>query len=357
VTDPLLGSWQNTATHREVSDECRDFFASTAQPSGIGGTATAKVETEAGELSNETVGKGHYYINNVINAGGLHHGGCVGGVGLVARFHSPNPVNAGELVDFDGMESSVSEFKGAIYGPSGPPSTTYATFSWNFGDGTTASGFAPGSPPCETPWLSPCAASEFHAYTYGGTYEVTLTITDVAGNVTSVEHEVTVDGPPPPVPPAASPGTTGSGSGSGSGSSPGHGAAVVTTPAAAAVIAKQSLQNALRKGIAVRYSVNEQVTGHFEVLIARTLARKLKITGPLAKGLPAGTPAQLVIGRALLVTTKGGHSTVRIKLSKTIAARLKHTHSAPLMLRLVVRNASASSPVTATVLSSITLAG
>jgi hypothetical protein len=62
-----------------------------------------------------------------------------------------------------------------------------------------------------------------------------------------------------------------------------------------------------------------------------------------------------VIGRALLVTTKGGHSTVAIKLSKKITAKLKHAHSAPLMLRLIVHNASSPSPIT--VLSSTTLAG
>ena len=37
-------------------------------------------------------------------------------------------------------------------------------------------------PPCEKPWLAPCAASAFHSYQYGGTYEVTLTISDVGGD-------------------------------------------------------------------------------------------------------------------------------------------------------------------------------
>jgi hypothetical protein len=109
--------------------------------------------------------------------------------------------------------------------------------------------------------------------------------------------------------------------------------------------------------MAVTYSVNEQVAGRFEVLMARSVASKLKIGGPAATGLPAGTPPQVVIAKAVLVTTKGGRSTVHIKFSKKIAARLKHVHAAPLMLRLVVRNASASSPETATVLSSVTLSG
>jgi hypothetical protein len=62
-----------------------------------------------------------------------------------------------------------------------------------------------------------------------------------------------------------------------------------------------------------------------------------------------------VIGKAVLVTTKGGHSVIRIKFSKSVAAHLGHAHSIPLMLRLTVRNAAAKNPATTTVLSTITL--
>ncbi|MCW3033634.1 MAG: hypothetical protein JWM60_1979 [Solirubrobacterales bacterium] len=368
VTNPLLTSWQNPVSRREATDECRNVFAATASPSSIKGEAVKKAGTEAGNLENELIAGGAYYVNNVFNAGALHGGGsCVGGVGLVPRFTSPNPVNSGELVAFDGMGSTVSEFKGATFGPSGPPTTTYATFEWNFGDGTgEVKGFAPGAPACSVPWLSPCAASTFHSYVYGGKHTVTLTITDVAGNVSNVSNDVVVVGPPPPTPPAVSPpgsgatgaSTTGAGTGTGSSGSgskaPGP---IVTTPVAKAGVASRSLRTALRRGLAVTYSVNEQVAGRFEVLMARSVASKLKIGGPAATGLPAGTPPQVVIAKAVLVTTKGGRSTVHIKFSKKIAARLKHVHAAPLMLRLVVRNASASSPETATVLSSVTLSG
>lgn len=358
VTDPLLTSWHDTANKAEVTDECRDRFASYSLPSKVAGSVAADEKTEAGTLSNETVGTGTYYINDSINNGFLHGADCVGGNGLVPRFTSPNPVNSGELVDFNGMESTVSEFKGAAFGASGPPTTTYATFSWNFGDGATASGFAPGSPACESPWLSPCAASELHSYTYGGNYHVTLTITDTGGHTASVEHDVAVDGPPPPTPapPAGTPGSSG-----GAGPAPGAPGATkptaATPPTAKAGIASHSLRAALRKGLAVSYSVNEQVTGHFEVLMASTLARKLHIGGPAATGLPVGTPPQTVIAKAVLVTTKGGASTVHIKFSKKVAARLKKLHSTPLMLRLVVRNGASAGSSTATVLSSITLAG
>lgn len=367
TTDPLLTSWQNTSTGSEATDECRDAFGATSEPSVLTGVETNQPGTEAGTLSNETVGEHEYYINNVIDNGYLNHPRCMGGIGLIARFTAPTRANAGEGVTFDGMESTVSEFQGPVYGPSGPPSTTYANFTWDFGDGTTASGFAPGAPTCEVPWLSPCAASEIHTYTYGGTYPVTLTITDVAGNVTQVSREVTVVGPAPPAP-AGSPGGAAPGSTSGStvstgstgstGANGANGSATpAVTPTAKAAVASHSLSTTLRKGLAVTYSVNEQVTGHFEVMIARSLAKKLKISGTPAKGLPAGTVPQLVIAKAVLVTTKGGHSTVHIQFSKKVAARLKHTHSAPLMLRLIVRNASSTNPETATVLSSVVLAG
>ncbi len=355
VTDPLLESWHNAASHNEATDECRNVFGDTAGPSEIEGGVNANEETEAGTLANENVAGGHVYVNNVINVGSLHGAGCTGGLGLVPRFTSPDPIGVNEIASFDGMESTVSEFKGFVFGPSGPPSTTYATFSWNFGDGTAeVKGYAPGAPTCEAPWLSPCAASAFHAYQYGGTYNVTLTITDVAGHVGATTHQVTVVGPPPP-----STGTTPGGAGSGSGGSSGSGSkgagAASANPIAAAEVVSRSLRKVVHKGLVVRYSVNEKVAGHFEVLIARSLASRLKLGGAPAGGLPAGTPPELVIAKAILITTTGGHSTIVIPLSKHVGERLGHTRKAPLMLRLIVRNASSANPASTTVLSAATL--
>jgi len=345
VTDPLMSSWHDAAGN-EVTDICRNVFAGTGS-AGIEGTVKANLFTEAGFLSNATVGTGRYYINNVFNLAAEE---CAGAVGLVPRFTSPNPVNAGEIVGVDGMESTFSLSSGYAFGPTGPPTKTYATFSWNFGDGTPeVAGYAPGAPTCEAPWLSPCAASAFHAYEYGGVYQVTLTVTDVAGNISSVTHPITVDGPAPPL---------GSGPGSPQATGPASpGTAGLLAPIAAASIVHQSLRTALRKGLVVSYSVNEQVAGHFEVLLSRTVAHRLGISGTPATGLPAGSAPELVIAKAILVTTKGGHSALHIAFPKRTAARLAHVHKVALMLRLIVRNAATIDPLTTTVVSSATLTG
>ncbi|HMD57103.1 MAG TPA: PKD domain-containing protein [Solirubrobacteraceae bacterium] len=366
ITDPLLNGWQD-GSGNEATDLCRNVFAATAGPEGgsIVGTATANPETEAGTLSNVSLGARRYYLQNIFSAGNLHGGECAGGIGLVARFTAPNPVNAGETIGVDGMESTVSLFAAKAFGPSGPPTTTYATFSWNFGDGTPeVKGYAPGAPVCEFPWLTPCAASVFHSYQYGGTYKVTLKITDVGGNTTSVSHELTVNGPPPPGSEAGS-GGSGSGSssgatgsaapaGGGSSSNPG-GTAAVASPVAAAAVVSHTLRAAMKTGVVVAYSVNEQVAGHFEVLLSRALAHRLHITGPAAVGLPAGSPASIVVAKALIITTAGGRSTVKLFFSKRTALRLAHERKVSFLLRLVVRNASSMHPTSSTVLSSFTL--
>jgi len=379
VTDPLLNAWHDTKGE-EATDLCRNSFASTAGEGGsvgeIAGSVLANPLTEAGTLSNVTVGPRRYYINNVFSLSGRF---CSGGPGLIASFTAPNPVNTGEIIGVDGMESTVSLIEGKAFGPTGPPTTTYATFSWNFGDGTPeVKGYAPGAPICEAPWLSPCAASAFHTYQYGGKYSVILTITDVAGNTTSVSHEVVVNGP-------AKPEEKGSGSGSGGGSggsnttpgttSPnpsttGSTAGTATTktstggsspakpipgPVASAAVVSRSLATALKKGLVISYSVNEQVAGQFQVLLASRLAKRVGLHGPAATGLAPGSVPSIVIGKAILVTTKGGRNKVKIQFGKKTAAKLRRLGSVPLTIRLVVRNAASHNPQTTTVISAVTL--
>ncbi|HEV7163171.1 MAG TPA: PKD domain-containing protein [Solirubrobacteraceae bacterium] len=362
VTNPLLNAWQDPLGN-EATDECRNFMAP------VQGSYEAVPDTGAGTLYNQTIGEGKYYINNSFNLSALRltYPGipCIQGVNLQPKFTAPNPVNTGDIVTFDGMESNITLNSAFGYNSSGSPDANYATYKWNFGDGSPEiSGYAPGAPVCSEPWLSPCAASVFHSYTYGGQYTVTLTVTDVGGYTESSSQTITVIGPPPPSPspspsPGGSTGSTAAGSTTATpGSTPGGSGQPESVPApvATAVIVSRSLKGTLGKaGLVVRYSVNEQVAGRFEVLLPSSIARKLGVTGPAAAATAAGAAPQVVIAKAILVTTKGGVGVVHIQFSKRTAARLRRQRSIRLTLRLSVRNAASHLPTATTVLASATL--
>jgi hypothetical protein len=126
-------------------------------------------------------------------------------------------------------------------------------------------------------------------------------------------------------------------------------------PVVRAVALSRSLRTVLHRGLAVRYSVGEEVAGHFEVLMARSFAHRIGLRGSPPRGLPRRAAPQIVIGRALLVTIAGGRSTLKLHFGRASvvrlrrAARLRRLHKVPLTLRLVVRNAK--TPVTTTLLS------
>jgi len=451
ATDPLLNGWQDVLKN-EATDECRNFFAPRLR-----GTVAATTEgAEAGNVFNQELSSGQsYYLNDAFNLAALklNYPGvpCLHGIVLEPSFTATNPVNNGEQVAFNGMESNISLNAATDFAPGGTAQSTYAVYTWNFGDSPwdetpEVSGYAPGAPVCEGSWVNPeppvtrkppgkwigCAASVFHSYKYGGTYDVTLTVTDVGGDTSGVVQSVTVNGPPAvdAIEPASGPtaggtvvkisgtgfvapatvkiggeatavtvdsgseitATTAAGAagadevvvsdagGSSTGGpsytyvapppsppptvaaiepSPGSTAgptlvAPLPTPEATTAVVSQSLRTATRKGLVVDYSVSEQVTGHFQVLLATSVAKRIGLRGPAAAGLPAGIAPQTVIGKAILVTTKGGHSKVTIQFSKTTAADLRRLHKVSLMLLLVVRNATTGS---ATVIKTFTLKG
>jgi hypothetical protein len=376
VTDPLLDGWRDP-NGNEATDECRDWFAPV-----LGGNVGAQEGSFAGTLYNQQLAGSFYYLNTAFNfaAVELPYPGvsCISGVSLVPQFTAPNTVNANEIVGFDGMESDITLNAGTSFNAQGVPHPSYATYTWNFGDGSApVSGYAPGASSANSPnvsncgspteWEPPCAASVYHSYQYGGTYEVTLTVTDVAGDTANWKQPITVVGPsapsPEPPPPAPTPTPTPSTTTPSPTGTPGGSGGPATTPTPAvtpapvlgAAITSKSLKKALNGGLPVHYTTNEQVAGSIQVLLEVTTAKRLGITGATATGLPAGTPRSIVVGTAVLVTTKAGQGTIHIKFSARTAARLKHIRKLKVTLRLFARNASRQSPQTTTMLSTVVL--
>jgi PKD domain-containing protein len=365
ATDPKLNAWMEPFSGYEVPDQCRNWFEG---PPVDQGASNPDEHTHAGTLSDQNIGGTPYYLNTEFNQAALYYDypgiPCELHTNIVPSFTPPARASAGDTLTFDGAESDVTLEQSAD--PTNTSQPLYrANFSWDFGDHTSVSG--PGY--SETNPARPLYASVAHRYEYGGTYEVRLTITDAAGNTATEAHTITVAGSPPPSSPSSgtSSSPTQSSSSAASKSATTTQAATVTTagtsspsgplpaPVASAAILSHKLGEVMRSGLVVRYSVNEQVAGRLEVLLERSLARRLGITGTAAGGLPAGSAPQLVIAKAILVTTAGGRSTVKILFSKQTAARLARVHKVALMLRLIVRNAASQAPATTSALSVVTL--
>ena len=192
----------------------------------------------------------------------------------------------------------------------------------------------PAPRPANTPWLSPCAASVLHTYQYGGTYNVTLTVTDVGGNTASVTHQVTVIGPAPrpakkhrvhraprprrdrrppaPVPAAAAPRAE----------HPAASASCRTPLAAAAVVSADAAQRRYAAASSSATRSTSRSRGTSRCCSAARIARTARDRRP-TRLRPARrlAPPQVVIGKAILVTTKGGRSDVTIQFSKRTAPR------------------------------------
>jgi hypothetical protein len=391
VTDPLLTAWHDTGSNTdEVPDKCRNDFL-------------PLIGVILGEEFNQSIGGVNYYLNDEFDQAALYapYPGepCINKVTVNPQFTAQSPVRTGDQVTFNTTESDVS--------------LGIAKYNWNFGDGTTVEvncgahtptyGYAPAECDTSSGTGNPnSVASVVHTYAHSGTYGVKLTVTDDGGHLGSVTHPITV------VPTqqeeeeeakaqakseaeenvkraaeakakseaeenakrAAEAKAKSEAEAKAKSEAEAKAkseaeakakseaevkASAVPAPVATAAVVSKSLRQVLRNGLVIRYSVNEQVAGRFEVLLAASIARHIGLHGPLATGLAAGTPPQIVIAKAILITTRGGHSTIKIQFGKVTAARLHRLHKVSLMLRMIVHNASSGSPVT--VLSTVVLHG
>jgi PKD domain-containing protein len=339
VIDPLLNGWYQNGTNAEQADICQKTFSPAPEE-----LPKPPATTHALSLINETINGDPYYLQWAFSSVGVTSGKgavCWQGTELIPHFTAPNPVNAGDVVGFDAKESGMAlDANVTKLAPDEP--FVAPLYKWSFGDGSAV--------------VSSTNPSIYHSYTYGGIYNVTLTVTDSGGNLASVTSPITVVGPAPPVALAGLTGASSTSGASGTGSTTGS-KSTAPRPRVYETVPFHSLKRALHKGLAIRYAVNEQVAGSVEVMLDRTTARRLGIHGPTANNLPKVYPRSIVIGFAVLVTTRHGHGALKIKFSKAVSERLGGVHRVKLTLRIVVRNATRQHPKTTTSISTFVLKG
>ncbi|HEU0249957.1 MAG TPA: PKD domain-containing protein [Solirubrobacteraceae bacterium] len=340
VPDPVFDAWYQEGTRAEQGDMCQSVFNPVKEESQ---TEEKLKGTQALLLPNNKFDEHEYYLQYEYSSVGVtaHQTSvCWSGVELLPHFTVTNVVGKTDDVAFDGLETSMT----LIANPSElklDEPYTLPLYKWEFGDGAAA------GPSTQ--------ASIIHSYTAAGEYNVTLTVTDSGGNVRSYSHIIPVGGPPSP---GTSPTPPGGGGPPTVGNPPAP-TSVNSAPSAGPTLTESVLSSSLSKvvrlGLPIKYKVNEQVAGRAEALLEKTTASRLGIKGPLAAGLPKGYPREVVVGTAVLVTTRAGQGTVRIKFSKTVAKHLAKAHQVKLTLRFVLRNASSGGVHTTTTLSTVIL--
>jgi hypothetical protein len=212
---------------------------------------------------------------------------CANGVTLAPTFVAPSPVEQGDVVQFDG---SVTDSTLIV------PKDNY---DWSFGDGQTAIG-----------------PSVEHTYAEGGTYTVTLKVTDRGGNVASFSQPITILGPTgkvvtPPTSITPTPGT--------------H---VVPPFSARIQLMPQGLQALLRKGLSMRVSSDEAANGFVTVAISRSAARRARIK--------AGRGATVIVGRGTVSDVVAGTASLHIRFSRSTAKKLGRLARVTLTVRLAL---------------------
>jgi hypothetical protein len=187
---------------------------------------------------------------------------CTPSVALAPSFVAPSAVNPGDIVELDGSTTVSSLI------------VPKANYTWTFGDGTpTATG-----------------PSVSHSYTAGGTYSVKLTVTDRGGNAGTITQTITVLGP--------------------SGGSP-----TPTSGLRANIrLMPQGLKTVLRSGVALKVISNAAADGIATLTIPRSAATRAH--------LKVGRGPAVVIGRGTVSGIKVGTTSLRLHLSRAVAAKL-----------------------------------
>jgi PKD domain len=312
ITDPGLDGWTGHA-------------GPTTTPAWSGNSGdeiddNAGCVPEGNQLDKVTLGtssQNPYFLQRESNNAGLlefdpaTYFGCAPQVDLAPAFVVPSAVDAGDVVQFDGSATDSTLI------------VPQAGYQWDFGDGTKATG-----------------PSEAHSYAKGGTYNVTLTVTDRGGNTNTLTQTIQVlgdngqpgGGPPPTESPGSGSGSSGSGSGS-SGSGSGSGGSGAGSAGGAALSAHlqlmpQSLKSVLRNGIALRVSSNKAANGIATVWITRAAAKRAH--------LQVGKAPAVRIGIGTVSSITNGSVTLRLHLSSAMAKKLSHLGHVTMTVRLAL---------------------
>jgi hypothetical protein len=214
--------------------------------------------------------------------------GCAPDVILNPAFVAPSAVDPGDTIVFDGSTTASTLIV---------PNANYA---WGFGDGTSAIG-----------------PSVSHSYANGGTFTVTLTVTDRGGNKQTLSEPVTVLGAnglpvPPSNPPTVSPTNTAT-----------NGALQVRMQ-----LLPQALRSVLRSGIKVQVLSNGPANGIASVYVSRSVAKRA--------GIKSGRSPIVVIGRGTVSQVKNGTVVLHLYLARGVVRKLKHVKHVSLSVRLAL---------------------
>ena len=243
-------------------------------------------------LDKATVGNSTYYLQREFNNAGLmvddpFVAPCSPSVGLDPQFVVPSPIDAGDVVQFDGAES-----RSTLLVPR-------SNFSWTFGDGTSATG-----------------PSAVHSYSSGGTYTATLKVTDRGGNVATISQQVVVLGSSGQiVPPSLAPPTSQTGK-----------SAAKPALSVRVALAPQGLKGILSSGVSLNVTANQSANGILTLSIPRSAAKRAHIR--------TGHSSSVVIGRGTISGIHSGSNHLHVHLPKATASKLKQLGHVTLTIRL-----------------------